>query len=375
MMIIDIIGGGIGGLTTGIFLKRKGFNVRVFEQTKEVRSLGAGIILANNAMQVYQKLNLSDKITAQGSYVSSVKIVDEKLETISETDLSVFESKYQLKNIAIHRGKLQRILMDEFESDELFLDHQLKGIKKKSNGCLLKFNNDKDYNSEVVIGADGIHSKVRQLLFESVKIRKAQQICWRGVLNYNLPEKYSHQAVESWGKGVRFGFVKINDQKVYWYALKSIHKYRKQNININDFKVFDSLVADIISKTDEKNIHTAEIMDIAPFKNWSVDCICLLGDAAHATTPNLGQGACQAIEDAFVLAECIEKHHILKAFKEYEKLRIKKAHKIVLTSYKIGTIAHWSNSLLVWLRNRIVKTIPLSIQEKQMEAIFKLVII
>jgi len=102
-MIIDIIGAGIGGLTTGIALKRKGFKVRVFEQTKEIKAVGAGIILANNAMQVYKKLGLSKKISEMGNVVSNISVTDDKLKLLFETDLLLFEKKYHVKNIAIQK--------------------------------------------------------------------------------------------------------------------------------------------------------------------------------------------------------------------------------------------------------------------------------
>ena len=114
------------------------------------------------------------------------------------------------------------------------------------------------------------------------------------------------------------------------------------------------------------------MMDVLPFKNWSINNVCLLGDAAHATTPNMGQGACQAIEDAYVISECLSKNDPSIAFKEFEKFRIKKAHKIVATSYQLGKISHLSNSLLIYLRNNLFRMLPKSMNKKQLEFIFKL---
>lgn len=374
-MMIDIIGGGIGGLTCGIALKRKGFKVRVFEQAKEMKPVGAGIILASNAMQVYRELGLSQKITNKGCTVSSLSVVDKKFQLISKTDLSVFEETFQLKNVAIHRGVLQQVLIEEFKTDELFLDHKLDEIRTEKNACVLRFENGKEYKSFLTIGADGIYSKVRNTLFDNVPIRKANQMCWRGVLNYPLSDRFKNQAIESWGKGKRFGFVKIDKNQVYWFALKSIkEESAKENETLDAtlFSDFDPLVVDMIVKTEKNKIHAGEIVDLKPFKSWSISNVCLLGDAAHATTPNLGQGACQAIEDAFVLAECLEKYEYEKAFTEFEKLRVYKAHKIVKTSYMLGKIAHWSNRILIVLRNGMLRNLPASINKKQIESLFLL---
>ncbi len=371
-MIIDIIGGGIGGLTAGIAFKRKGYKVRVFEQATEIKNVGAGIILANNAMQVYKELGLSTKISTKGNRVSAIDIVDENFKTISETSLSVFEKKYELKNIAIHRGVLQKILIDEFTKDELFLGHELEAMELGNKNTVLKFKNDTSYLSEITIGADGIYSKVREIAFKTVEIRKANQLCWRGVLNFELSQEYMHKAIESWGKSTRFGFVKIDEESVYWYALKSEARNNfNTDLDINDFKEYNSLVIEMMNKTE--NIHMSEISDIKPFKKWNVGTVCLLGDAAHATTPNLGQGACQAIEDAYVLAACFEKYKEVKnAFKAFETVRIKKAHSVVNMSWQLGKIAHLSNPLLMKIRNLLLKKIPKSIHKKQMASLFKL---
>ncbi len=136
------------------------------------------------------------------------------------------------------------------------------------------------------------------------------------------------------------------------------------------FKEYDPLVKDLILKTPRNKIHSAKIIDIKPFKNWSNSRVCLLGDAAHAMTPNLGQGACQAIEDAFVLANCLDTYNSEKAFVEFEKLRIKKVHQIIKGSYYIGKIAHWSHPILIFLRNSLLRAIPQSLNIKQLKSLF-----
>lgn len=368
-MTIDIIGGGIGGLTTGIALKRKGLTVRIFEQASELKNVGAGIVLANNAMQVYKRLGLSDEITSKGNTISQINIVDQKFKIISNTNLQYFEKKHNLKNVAIHRAVLQQILINQFSEEELFLDHKLETIVLGNTISTLKFENGKTYSSELVVGADGIYSKVRTCLFDAVQLRKANQLCWRGVLNFDLPKEYQQKAIEGWGNNTRFGFVQLSKGLVYWYALKSGQK--QTTMRIEDFKEYGSLVTKMIKET--KDIHMSEISDIQPFKNWSVGNVCLLGDAAHATTPNLGQGACQAIEDAYVLAACFKKNkNVSKVFDEYESIRIKKAHKVVTTSWQVGKIAHLSNPLLRTIRDFLLRITPGFVNRKQLETLFKI---
>ncbi|MBL6447664.1 FAD-dependent monooxygenase [Fulvivirga sp. 29W222] len=374
-MTVNIIGAGIGGLTTAVALQRKGIKVQVFEQAAELKPVGAGIILANNAMQVYEKLGLKPQIENHGNPISSMKITAPSLSPLSCVDLKYFETKYNCQNIAIHRGALQQILIEALEPNTLKLGYKLAGIEASDKESLLKFENSKEISSQVTLGADGLSSTVRKNLFPNTKIRSASQVCWRGVVDISLPPKFQNELNEAWGKGERFGFVQIQSNKVYWYALKSFktnpseHSVEKLS---HYFSVYNDIIRNIIESTPTKNIHTATIDDLKPIKTWFKGNICLIGDAAHATTPNMGQGACQAIEDARVLSECLSKYGVIKAFEEYQKLRLPKAHQVVNTSWQIGKMAHWKNPMATKLRDQLIKMTPRNISRKQSEQIFKL---
>ncbi len=374
-MNIDIIGAGIGGLTTAIALEQKGIKTRIFEQAERIKPVGAGIILANNAMQVYEKLGLRKVIEENGNPISSMNITKSNLNPLSKIDLTYFEQKHNTKNIAIHRGILQQILLNKLKSTEINLNHKLTSIVENTNGYYLEFENGEQIQSSTVLGADGLNSIVRQNIFPNNSIRNANQICWRGVTEYELPAKFKNELNEAWGKSERFGFVQIAENKVYWYALKSF-KNNKSKFSINDleqyFSEFNSVVKDIIKSTKKEQINTAEISDLKPTSIWYKDNVCLIGDAAHATTPNMGQGACQAIEDAFVLSECLDKYEITQAFSKYQKLRLPKAHQVVKASWVLGKMAHISNPILIGLRNQMLRLTPSSINRKQNEQIFQL---
>jgi len=374
-MNIDIIGAGIGGLTTAIALEQKGIKTRIFEQAERIKPVGAGIILANNAMQVYEKLGLRKVIEEKGNPISSMNITKSNLNPLSKIDLTYFEQKHNTKNIAIHRGTLQQILLDKLKSTEINLNHKLTSIVENTNGYSLEFENGEQIQSSTVLGADGLNSIVRQNIFPNNSIRNANQICWRGVTEYELPTKFKNELNEAWGKSERFGFVQIAENKVYWYALKSFKK-NKSKFSINDleqyFSDFNSVVKDIIKSTKKEQINTAEISDLKPTSIWYKNNVCLIGDAAHATTPNMGQGACQAIEDAFVLSECLDKYGITEAFSKYQKLRLPKAHQVVKASWVLGKMAHISNPILIGLRNKMLRLTPSSINRKQNEQIFQL---
>jgi 2-polyprenyl-6-methoxyphenol hydroxylase-like FAD-dependent oxidoreductase len=371
-MKIAIIGGGIGGLTTALALKQSGKEVTIYESAPEIKPVGAGIVMASNAMQVFDKLGVRRKIENAGCKISDIKITDAQLNTLSATNLAKFEEKYGVYNVAIHRADLQKILANEIGFENIQLSKRLSKIEKGGD-FKITFEDDTFVNADVIIGADGIKSIVRQQLFGIGHIRDSKQRCWRGVSEFDWTSKYNQEAFEAWGNGRRFGFVKISDTKVYWFAVID-EALMKDNQDITElFKDFHPEILKIISETPKNDIIFNDIIDLQPISRWQTDKACLIGDAAHATTPNMGQGACQAVEDAYVLGKLFgQGKSAEEVFSEYEKLRMRKAHFIVNTSWTIGKVAHFNNTLAVWLRNILVKAIPKSINEKQLDKVFNL---
>ena len=368
-MKIDIVGAGIGGLTTAIALESVGVKYSIFEQSKEIKPVGAGIILANNAMQVYAKLGLKEEIEAAGNYISSVNITKPNLTNLSVQKLIPFEQKYGAKNIAIHRGILQQILVNKLKHTQIHLDHELDKIDQNSNGYSLSFLNNQKHHSTTLIGADGINSVVRNTFFPNNQIRDAHQTCWRGVTNYQLPQKYQNGLYEAWGNQSRFGMVQIAKNKVYWYALQSTSE---NNNTSSIFESYHPIIIELINNTPTNHVYKSKICDLKPTKKWHLDNLCLIGDAAHATTPNMGQGACQAIEDAYVIAKLLAKNNPKEAFTAFQKIRLPKAHLIVNGSWNLGKIAHLSNPFLRGIRNQAMKLTPAFISQNQTDKIFKI---
>src|SRR5690606_739181 len=167
---IAIIGAGIGGLTTALALKKKGFKVSVYESAKEIKPLGAGIVMANNAMQIFDKLGIRTKIENAGKKISSICITNSQLKSISTSNLTSFEKKYGVFNVAIHRADLQNILANELGWENIFLGKRLNKIEQKDNYTLY-FNDTSKVETPILIGADGIRSKVRTELFGDLKLR------------------------------------------------------------------------------------------------------------------------------------------------------------------------------------------------------------
>lgn len=374
-MVVDIIGSGIGGLTAAIALEKKGFYPRVYEQANTLKTIGAGIILASNAMQVYKKLGLDEELKSNGISLNAMNITDDKLQVLSKVDLTYFKDKYNIQSLAIHRGKLQQVLLNNLKRTELVLDHKLQNIRKHDSGWHLDFENGTSIKSSLVIGADGIHSKIRTTLFPKSEIRSMKQVCWRGVTKFKLPASYKNELNEAWGVGDRFAFVRFAPDHIYWYAVKSFteskDEFSEDKLSVY-FRKYPPIVQEIINATPANLIHTSVMQDLKPIKKWYDDFLCLIGDAAHATTPNMGQGACQSIEDAYVLADCLSKQTGTNAFRAYQNLRMAKAHQVVKQSRQIGKISHWTSSAGIAFRNTMLKMVPNTVTQMQLEKLFEL---
>lgn len=368
---VSIVGGGIAGLTLACHLQKSGTPYTVFEQAPNFKTVGAGIILANNAMQVFQKLGLAEELSEKGRRVSYLNLVDEQLNILTSSDLSPFESKYGVKNIAIHRADLQASLLNRLDADQVHLNKRVESISDNE----LSFSDGTKHKVDVLIGADGIHSQVRAALFGEVPIQEAGQVCWRGVVDYQLPDSLAYQFNEAWGPGVRFGFGQINERQVYWFALSkykaSVSEWDGEDWK-QGFNSFHPVVVDLLRLTPDDTIHRGEISQLAWQNTWYKGDVCLIGDACHAMTPNMGQGAGQGIEDAYILAHCLKDNDVSEAFKRFQKLRIRKVKTIVNTSWRIGKIAQLDSSISRKLRNMILRITPQKVAQNQLAKLIQL---
>lgn len=375
-----IIGAGIGGLTTAIALKQKGFDVKVYEAAPEIRPLGAGIVMATNAMLVFQRLGIADKIKNTGYLIKEGFICDHRWKPIQQMDVDYASKKYGVGSYAFYRADLHKVLIDELSKGTVELDHKLNSLTCAENKVHLKFENHQEKEVDFVIGADGIKSTVRESLFGKSTYRYSGQTCWRSIVEMSVPTKFKNATYELWGSkaGLRFGIVAVGENKIYFFATEKSGEGGKDKTEtlkadlLTKFAEFGIEVSSILQQADPAKIIRTDIYDLAPIKHWFQDRMVLLGDAAHATTPNLGQGGCQAVEDAFVLVKSlVEKSDIFEAFEGYQRTRFAKANYVVKTSWQLGQITN-TTSALIGLRNFALRSTPPSLGRKTVDTLFTL---
>jgi 2-polyprenyl-6-methoxyphenol hydroxylase-like FAD-dependent oxidoreductase len=370
-----IIGGGIAGLTMGIALQKHNIDFDIFERAPQLNEIGAGIGLYPNALNVFQKLGFAEEILKNGFAAENGQMMDQSGKVLYRLDAERMKAKYGYPFLAIHRATLQKILAGRIRQASLHLNKELVSISITNE---ISFTDKTNYTPDLVIGADGINSRTRELIFGNIPLRYCGQTGWRGTVSFVLPEPFSTCGTEIIGNSgaVRFGFSKISDRTVYWFVTKKSEPNQTDNPEtlkqslLSMFKKFPPVVSRVIEATDSKNIIRTDLYDFKPIRTWYKNQVVLIGDAAHATTPNLGQGACQAIEDADCLASCLSKDgSIEEAFRQYQSARIKKATNVVNTSYLYAKLLNSGIGTAVF--KTIFRFTPKTIVERRLDKILR----
>lgn len=361
---VIVIGAGVGGLCTAIALQQNGIEVNVYEKVKKLGEVGAGLTLWSNALHVLRTLGVADAVIAAGSKLQRSQIRADNGETLFDTRADEMEAKYGEPVVAIHRAVLHEILINSLKPNTLRLDMACAKFEQDENRVTVHFENGESGSADVLIGADGIHSVVRKQMFPEIELRYSGYTAWRGVVETEN-EAALGLTSESWGRGARFGIVRVDKKRIYWFATRNqplgenaTGAQRKSKL-LGIFNTWHHPIDHLLDATPAEIILQNDICDIAPFASWTKGRVTLLGDAAHPTTPNMGQGACMAMESAYVLAHALVKEPDYRsALKRYEKERHERTAWITNTSWSIGKGGQVENPYLIGLRNFIVKITP-----------------
>jgi len=319
-----IIGGGIGGLATAIALKQVGVTVDVFERVTELREVGAGLSLWANAIKALDALGLGTEIRAMALPESGGGIRTPDGRLLMHLTNAQLAAQFGELSIMVHRAELHELLRQHV-GQEIRLGMACVGVQPDGHGVIATFHNGEQVRGDLLIGADGIRSIVRDQLHGQQQPTYAGYTAWRGVVSFDHVRLLTG---ETWGRGARFGQIPMKGGRVYWFAAHNAPPDQQSNDGekaelLRIFGDWHAPIRTLIEVTPEADILHNDIYDRPPLRWWGRDRITLLGDAAHPMTPNLGQGACQALEDALVLAKELQANaDIPTALRAYEALRI-----------------------------------------------------
>jgi 2-polyprenyl-6-methoxyphenol hydroxylase-like FAD-dependent oxidoreductase len=378
---VVVAGGGIGGLTAAIALRRAGFEVSVFERAAELGEVGAGLLLASNAQKALKKLGLAEAVSSLGTPASAAEIRSWRGKVLASIPAAELEKKIGTSSAAVHRADLQALLAREVGDGTLRVSAEVVGFEQDKGGVRVHFADGSQESADILIGADGLRSRVRAGLFGPEEPRYAGYTAWRAVVKPEEELLSWGAGFESWGIGARFGCAHIGDGRVYWFATANAPEGEKDGPSggldgakaklLRLFSRWHRPVADLVEAAEEGAILRTDIYDREPLgERWGEGKVTLLGDAAHPMTPNLGQGACQAIEDAVVLARCLgEGGATAESLRRYERLRSARVAMLVRRSRRIGSVGQVKNPAVCWLRERALAMIPPKAQLRQLEEV------
>jgi len=341
---IAIVGAGIGGLTAAIGLAHQGAKVDIFEKTPRLAESGAGIWMPPNAIRILDSLGTGTEIRNAGNAIECAELYDYRSGLLQALPASDSAGRTA---VAILRQELQRILARCSSPATIRFGHELAGITQSPGYAQLEFSNGATHRASLVLAADGIQSAVRGLLFPEAKLKYSGQTSWRAVVEFDLPRSSVQKGFEIWAPGVRFGYSVVSSKRVYWYATADAPSGQAEDAQKASGRLrgmaalFPSPLPALVSATPGETIIRTDLWDLPGFKTWHSGCIVFLGDAAHAATPNLGQGGAQAIEDAWMLTRLFQDESDPAAvFSEFERKRMKRALSVVRDARRIGRIAH-----------------------------------
>ena len=366
-----VLGAGIGGLTAALALKQKGIDVDVYERSPVLTDVGAGISLWPNALKALYQLGLRPALDGV-SFVSMDGAVRSRDGTVlSRTTADQFIARLGLPVVVFHRGDLLAVLVDAARDVPIHTGHEGQDVEQDANGVTVRFANGACARGDVLIGADGLRSVVRDRVGVPGALKYSGYTAWRGVAPF---ETAGLMAGETLGSGQRFGIAPIHGNRVYWYATDNVPEGQREppletKARLTRlFADWHEPVPGLIRSTREDAILRNDIYDRDPAEQWGSGRITLLGDAAHPMTPNLGQGACQAIEDALVLA-----HHLSSgsdvepSLRRYEAERIPRTRSVVTASRRVGALFQVESRAFCRLRDLILRLTPATVTYRSLK--------
>jgi 2-polyprenyl-6-methoxyphenol hydroxylase-like FAD-dependent oxidoreductase len=396
MVRIAIIGGGIGGLTTAIALRQFGFEPDVYEQAPVLLDVGAAIAVWSNAMGVLERLGLAGKVLEHAGVIKQIQWLDQNGRPINKINITDPSGPESTPAVALHRADLQDILLHSLPTTSVHLGSSLVDYSQDDEKVVANFANGYVSESDFLIGADGVHSRVRtELLDDADPIYRGYTV-WRGI-SATIPGSIPPEtAIELHGRGKRFGIGPVGLGRVGWWAAANSantspkaeersadRKTWKQGETVAPRRPHDTQgellrlferwyrpVIQLIESTSSPSILRTGAFDRPASKSWGDGRVTLLGDAIHPTTPNLGQGGCMAIEDALVLARCFEKYGDKKALRDYERLRMNRTASIARYSRIYGTVGQWESLWARGLRRATLSLVPESVARRIMQVVF-----
>ena len=348
-----IVGGGIGGLATAVALDQHGWQVEVLERAPAFTEAGAGLSLWPNALRALDQLGLGDIVRGRAVLAGQAGIRDASGRWLSRSDTAELERRFG-PTAMIHRAGLLAGLRAAVPGDSLHSGITVRAVRP--GGTVLHSGGQSQ--ADLVVGADGLRSVVRGSVWPDAPApRYVGYTSWRLV---TPPVPVGEAVCESWGRGERFGYARLPDGRFYCYATANAPEGQAGDGLAGlrrRFGGWHDPIPALLAAADPDAVLHHDLYELPPLAAYTSGQVALVGDAAHAMTPDLGQGACQALEDAVVLARILASGQGLDA---YDRERRPRTQMVAHRAHQIGAAAQWASPVAVGLRNTGLRLLPSS---------------
>ncbi|MEU9121587.1 FAD-dependent monooxygenase [Streptomyces sp. NPDC048506] len=355
-----VVGGGIGGLAAGVALTRSGWQVKVLERAATFGEVGAGLSLWPNGVRALDALGAGDQVREQALVETRTGIRNTSGRWLSRTDTQELTRRFGPVAM-IHRAQLLDILRTALPAGALCANARVSRISLR--GRRVEVEHGKDVSqADLLVAADGINSTVRRSLWPQAPApRYAGYTAWRLVVDTG---RRLSAGGESWGRGERVGIAPLADGRTYVFCVANTPEGQHNPGNElaemrRRFGRWHDPIPRLLTAADEEAVMRHDIYALPPLASFVTGRAALLGDAAHAMTPNLGQGANQALEDAVTLAALLDAHpDVESALAAYDRDRRPRTQLIARRSHRIGTVAQWHSAPAAALRDLVLRLAP-----------------
>jgi 2-polyprenyl-6-methoxyphenol hydroxylase-like FAD-dependent oxidoreductase len=372
-----VAGAGIGGLATAIALRQADIDVTVFERVPDLETLevGLGIHMWQNAVRALRRLGI-DAIETVGVPTQRMEWFNSRGRFLATWNIAQLTRELGVPAVGLVRSALHAALASAAPPGVVRTSSELVDFEEQGTDVIARFADGHEERGDVLVGADGLRSMVR------ARLHGRRQPIFAGYVIRNATVESSRAAVpegtfrETWGPGTRFGFFPVGG-RTYWFCITterpggSEEPSARKAAAIARTTGWPAPTNTLIEHTPPEGIGRADIVASEPLAHWGRGRVTLLGDAAHAMTPNLGQGAAQAIEDALVLARHLKTHEDpVSALRAYESLRSPRTSAIAKQAWMIGATGRWEGTYACLARDLamrlVVPTIAWRLQKRDL---------
>lgn len=372
-----VAGGGIGGLAAAIALRQAGLDVAVFERARDLRDLevGLGIHLWQNAVRALRKLGIDD-VESLGDTMERMEWRNSRGRFLAAWNVGGLRRELGAPAVGLVRARLQAALAARVDGGVVRTGCELVEFEDGGGDVVARFADGREERGDVLVGADGLRSVVRAGLHGPSEPRYAGYAIRNATVE--LPDGLvpGHVFRETWGQGTRFGFFPVGG-RTYWFCIVTAPPGAGDPPAGRKAAVLDRLrgwaepTTAVVELTPEESIGQADVADREPLEAWGRGRVSLLGDAAHAMTPNLGQGAAQAMEDALSLAAHLrDGTNPVSALRAYESERARRTADIAKRARTIGATGRWEGAVACAARDLLMRltvpTIAWTLQKRDM---------